>query len=317
MSNNDTPNLRFRVIEMTPELAKKYLAKNTSNRNVRPKKVDEYVTMMRKGYWHLTSEGISLDPDGNLLDGQHRLLAVIEYGKPVQMTVCTGLPPGTQQYMDSGIPRRVADNLKMFDGEKSASQLVAMSRAITLFENGQWEPVLLDDARKMLRRYRQQIEWMQGLPSKQLPRTAYFFAPLAWIHKHGWHTEAELFADELATLEGLTRGSPVIALYKALDRVKTVGGGARRSIATSMLTFAALRAYMEEEQVTARNIHANTVGFDYFNVLVKDIDTKKRRRGDTCRWRHGCNFKSVNGTGRDGRCWIHQHFTLKRSSGND
>jgi hypothetical protein len=307
---------------MTPEMARKYLAKNESNRNLRPKKVAEYRMQMEKGYWHLTPQGISISTEGRLLNGQHRLQAVVEYGKPVPMVITTGVEPGTQQYMDSGAPRRIADNLKMFDDEKNTTQLVALCRGLNLFDTGILEPIVLDDARKILKSYRTSVDWAQSLPQRPLPRTAYFFAPMVWIHKFGWADEVAAFADEMATLAGLERGSPVIALFKAIERrSKMAGGGAFRSIGLALMTFNALRAYMEDEELTSRSLHATPGGFDYFNILVKDIDTKKARRGETCRWGGGCDFKmstapgkpSPNGVpNKNRRCWLHTNFSQKR-----
>ena len=313
MNESKKHGLRFRVVEMTPKLAQKYLSQNQSNRNLRRRKVAEYKRQMEKGYWHLTPQGIALSADGKLLNGQHRLQAVVEYGKPVQMVVTTGVTHGAQQYMDSAIPRRVADNLKMFDGEVSATRLVAAAKALQLFDTGLWEPVILDDARKMIKKYRDSVDWMNTQPSNQLPRSAYFFAPLIWLHHHGWGDEIELFADEMATMEGLTKGSPVIALHKALARLQK-GGGWKRSIHISMMTFNALRFYMEEEPVESRQISMTSSGFDYFNTQIKTIP--KRRSKGTCMWHKGCSFKVVPASGSQPAtdlCWLHYNIKQKRN----
>ena len=299
--------LRFRVVEMTPKLAQKYLEKNESNRNLRPKKVAEYRRQMEKGYWHLTPQGISISPEGKLINGQHRLHAVIAFGEAVPMVVTTGVPHEAQQYMDTGVTRRIYDALKMFDNEKNAHQLTAMSRAIQLFDTGRWDTVLLDDVRATIKLYRESFDWVQELPSKQLPRSSYFLGALAWIHHHGWAAEVEMFAHEMATLEGLSKGSPVIALQRAVARLAATKVGKWRSVGMSMMTFSGLRAYVEEEAITSRHIHANTVGFDYFNTIIKTVP--KRRSSGTCKWKAGCVFPLLT----ERECWLHSNFKTKRN----
>jgi hypothetical protein len=313
--------LRFQVVEMTPQKAAKYLAKNASNRNMRLRKVAEYKRQMDKGYWRLTSEGISVGSDGTLLDGQHRLQAVIEHGKAVPMVVITGLPPGTQQYMDSGIPRRVGDNLKMFDGEKSGHWLAAVCRALVLFETGDWgSPLTLDEARAVIKKFRASVDWAQTVSSRRtsgMQTSAYFYAPLVWLHHHGWGDEIEQFAHEMETLEGLQRGSAVLALHRAFSRVsdKARSDSGNRSVAVSMKTFAALRAYMENEELSSRAVRANPAGFDYFSAQVHTLP--KRRFGAACRWAKGCSFKAPGATEKSRSddqklCYIHKNFRSRK-----
>ncbi len=42
---------------------------------------------MREGHWDTTHQGIAIASDGTLVDGQHRLLAIVESGVTVRMNV--------------------------------------------------------------------------------------------------------------------------------------------------------------------------------------------------------------------------------------
>lgn len=76
-----------KIQEITPALAESLMKKNTSNRKLNRKTVDMYASDMRSGKWRLTHQGIAFGCDGRLIDGQHRLAAIIESGATVQMQV--------------------------------------------------------------------------------------------------------------------------------------------------------------------------------------------------------------------------------------
>lgn len=72
---------------VTVGMAKEWLATNVNNRSISQPWVSSLAAMMRHGQWQLTHEGILLGKNGMLLDGQHRLLAIIRAGIPCRMCV--------------------------------------------------------------------------------------------------------------------------------------------------------------------------------------------------------------------------------------
>jgi hypothetical protein len=66
---------------------------------------------MRNGGWTLTHQGIAFDENGELVDGQHRLNAVIEANVPVEMNVTTNVhrQPGEAFTIDMGRKRTYAN----------------------------------------------------------------------------------------------------------------------------------------------------------------------------------------------------------------
>lgn len=116
MSTNsqDTQNHQLSVIDVTPELAARWLAEaNSNNRAIRNRHVDNLASEMMAGNWRHTHEGIAFDEDGVLLDGQHRLAAVCKYGKPVRMNVWSGISRAARMVVDSGAARSVADRVTL------------------------------------------------------------------------------------------------------------------------------------------------------------------------------------------------------------
>lgn len=75
----------FTIETVTPMKAARWLKRNIANRRVSPKVVRNYAGDMSRGEWLLNGEAIKFDRDGNLLDGQHRLGAIVHNGKSVRL----------------------------------------------------------------------------------------------------------------------------------------------------------------------------------------------------------------------------------------
>jgi hypothetical protein len=94
---------------ITPTMAIKWLEGNTHNRDVSTKTVNAFARDMLLGHWVITHQGIAFSKDGTLIDGQHRLWAVVESKQSVLMNVTTGLDMATQNAIDIGRNRSVRD----------------------------------------------------------------------------------------------------------------------------------------------------------------------------------------------------------------
>jgi hypothetical protein len=84
---------------------------------------------MKGGSWRLTHQGIAFNCDGTLLDGQHRLAAIIESGIAVQMLVARGVETANQMVMDDHAKRNASDALTLVRGERVSTMDVAIIRA--------------------------------------------------------------------------------------------------------------------------------------------------------------------------------------------
>ena len=126
--------MRSRVQTVSPVKAAELLAANTSNRPLSKPTVRSFAEAMRRGDWVVTHQGIAFDVNGVLVDGQHRLAAIIEADVAVELTVFTDVDQGTFDVLDTGKRRNAADVLAI-EGEKSSTMLAAMVRTVWLFEN--------------------------------------------------------------------------------------------------------------------------------------------------------------------------------------
>lgn len=121
------PRPKSTVVMVTPEIATRWLKKNLSNRALRNSLVAKYAEDMSAGRWALTGASISFDNSDRLIDGQHRLNAVVRAGVTVAMFVVRDLDPAAQQYTDTGAKRTLSDQLGMA-GKKNAHTLASAAR---------------------------------------------------------------------------------------------------------------------------------------------------------------------------------------------
>lgn len=113
------------VIFVTPDMAERWLKlNNRQNRKLNEKVIKAYARDMGSGAWLLTGEGIKFSTEGDLLDGQHRLVAIVRTGVTVPMFVMRGVAPEAQTVMDTGRKRTAADDLSIH-GERFSSTLAA------------------------------------------------------------------------------------------------------------------------------------------------------------------------------------------------
>ena len=76
---------KFELI--TPDIAADILKRNTSNRKISARYVKKYAEEMTSGNWQKNYEPIVISKTGRLLNGQHRLLAILESGQSVEIYV--------------------------------------------------------------------------------------------------------------------------------------------------------------------------------------------------------------------------------------
>jgi len=111
-TTNASPDIKapYNVtMEVTPEQAAKWLEENTKNRPLCHAHVQRLAEDMRARRWQLTHQGIAFDSNGLLLDGQHRLWAIVEAGVPITFQVFFNEPPDSRLVIDAGKRRSNLD----------------------------------------------------------------------------------------------------------------------------------------------------------------------------------------------------------------
>lgn len=121
------------ILKVTPEKAHTWLQQNPVNRAVRQRAVNTFAGAISRGEWSVNGESIKFDRDGNLLDGQHRLLAIVEAGRAVELNVVQGLDPQAQDTIDTGARRTPANALQLH-GFSDANNTAAIATFIFRYD---------------------------------------------------------------------------------------------------------------------------------------------------------------------------------------
>ena len=110
VSNHEPYN---RVTEITPAIATAWLNANEGNRRLDWNYIAQLARDMKAGQFACTHQGIAFDTQGRLIDGQHRLWAILEAEVPVRMRVFYNESPDSTIHIDGNHPRRAADRMTL------------------------------------------------------------------------------------------------------------------------------------------------------------------------------------------------------------
>lgn len=215
-------------VAVTPEVAERWLDGNTSNRTVRIAAVNQYATDMVAGRWTPNNDAICFAPDGTLLNGQHRLHAVVRSGKTVTFAVMRNITREAMANMDTGRKRTAGDYLGL-EGEKSANLLASTVKLALLWTDGR----LYQDRVKQGCSTSQLSSFLDDTPGLRpavdvamryragIDLTPTVLAVAFW--KFSLTTDGVVairFFESLSTLAGLPAGSPILALDSRLKQVR-------------------------------------------------------------------------------------------------
>jgi hypothetical protein len=136
-------NITATIENVTPEHATQWLQRMVKNRNLKDSAVIMYANDMLNGKWLLSPQGIAFDEQDRLIDGQHRLRAIIRSGLTIPMLVLRGFPISqkamkTMDVLDSGATRTIGDRLRLMGTYHTNPNLTsAIARQISLTVMGQ------------------------------------------------------------------------------------------------------------------------------------------------------------------------------------
>lgn len=129
------PSLQIESIG--PPQAERYLRSNVGNRKLSKVTIRRYAADMLRGEWRMNGETIKFDDRGRLIDGQHRLLAIIESGVTVDLAVFRELGRDAFKTIDTGKVRTPADVLSSLN-HPSPNELGAAMRLLWHYLSASW-----------------------------------------------------------------------------------------------------------------------------------------------------------------------------------
>lgn len=231
---NNPTGLDISMERVTPAIAEKWLAKNTHNRDINKRVVAGLSRDMEDGNWLDNGATITFAEDGTLLDGQHRLTAVVESGVSITVIVVRGASMGSQHTMDTGAKRTLANALKL-RGEKSYTHMaaaivsnIAWDRGEKSFRPGANRKATNSEAMDYLDRnpwIRDQIVEVNRVTSRLRGVPTGVVSVLYRVFSEIDPFDADAFFDKLSCDEDHHRGEPIYAARKVLmeDAARTNG----------------------------------------------------------------------------------------------
>lgn len=132
-------DLVSRVVNVTPEQAEVWLGNNIpNNRRIKPTKLNIFSHDMVSGNWRMTGEPIQFDTRGRLIDGQHRLSAIVRTGVQIPLLCVWNVPDEAFPVINTGSARTAGDALSI-DGRVGKAQppvLASVARVHLSYEQG-------------------------------------------------------------------------------------------------------------------------------------------------------------------------------------
>lgn len=126
--------MRTEVKLITPQLAATYLEKNNNNRPLNKKTVAYYASQMERNLWKTTGQGLSFSSNGNIIDGQHRLQAIVSSKKSITMLVIFDVDSETFSVYDTG-RNRTAGDIFSIKGIPNSTATASSVQKYYLFKN--------------------------------------------------------------------------------------------------------------------------------------------------------------------------------------
>lgn len=198
-------------VEIKPATALALLERNAQNRSVSGERVQMYARDIEAGAWEVNSQGIGLGADGKLLDGQHRLWAIIKAGKAATLLVVRGLPVAARATIDRGKTRSVADLLRILDGTTGAARMISWVRTIEALHDTRTQ-FSVNTVRAKLSAYEVALDWMLSSTPKLKPYGVASILGAFVYARHAVGADVDVILERYASGVGLESGSAILAL---------------------------------------------------------------------------------------------------------
>lgn len=123
--NRESGNVK--LITITPEMAEKMLEKNIANRKVNQANVSRIAADMATGNYRINGETIKISSTGEIIDGQHGLLACVKSGMSFDTYIVYNVEREAVGTIDMGKGRSVADSLNVMGCNIKSGIIPAMN----------------------------------------------------------------------------------------------------------------------------------------------------------------------------------------------
>lgn len=237
---------------ITPQIAQIMLGDNKNNRGKRKNTIDNYVKEINMGEWTITSNAIGFDEDGILVDGQHRLQAVIDSGKSIESLVVFGLPKASIKKTDRGLSRSLVDAVNLSEGLKIKNIEVAVTRCLVKHKDS-WQRCAFNDATvvEALKKHRKSIKFVCSIArSRGLRPAPYLAACVVVLEKSKNEDACADFMGKVDTGVGIpSKNHPTSRIRNFLIDTNCPSGSTGQEVIFEKTLFA-FKAFLNNKEIT-------------------------------------------------------------------
>jgi hypothetical protein len=210
---------------VTPELAAEWLKRIKKNRKINKYRVDGLAHDMERGKFHYNGVPVCFNNKGELMDGQHRLSAIVQSGKAQMLAIERDLDGEVFDTYDIGLARNTSHYLQM-EGYRYSSNVAAAARNIYSYvAHGTFEPnnyVTHQDKMDTVRSYPDIAKYVNsyGLGKVELKLSPSVLATVHVLLKQyaGSKKAVDEFMDGVVTGESLPHGDPRLTVRNWIVR---------------------------------------------------------------------------------------------------
>ena len=245
-------SVKTKVITVTPRDAERLLKNMVNNRQPNERHITFLAQAMKRGEWDVTGQPIIISESNKLLDGQHRMRAVLASKCTVQMLAVYGIKDSFFSKMDQGRARGISDCIGSIANKHDVAAVIRLVYAEKKSDKGSkihatnYKPTN-DEALDILRSYPGIVNAASFCTKYKRARRMASPSALSYClfrMRQDNETEADLFIQRMDTGEGLSKRSPLLSLRNQLIDGKRIDGINCRWNVVSVITGMAVAWYM-------------------------------------------------------------------------
>lgn len=225
--------MQITIETITPEIAASMLATNRNNRSINIKHVRFLTAQIQSGYFMLTGDTIKISKEGFLIDGQHRLTAIVNSNIAVPCAIARNVDREAFEVIDTGKNRAASDVLAI-SGYNHGNNRAAIARNVITHRSGNDVKMAKgsasSDANRDAVSNKKILDFVENndldayidfgrianSKSRLLSLTEY--ATYCFLFSEKSPSEAVEFLTKVSSGAGLKEGDPALILRRVLER---------------------------------------------------------------------------------------------------
>jgi len=220
--------MRVELVKINKEVAERLLMNNDHNRKEKRRTITGYAAEMLKGNWkENTGELIKISKTNKLLDGQHRLKAIVKADVELNMYVAYDLEDSIFDVLDVGVKRSHSD-IFTISGVKNSSvipSIITLSNILMDGGHGFKTRFVKQTSQELLKQFNENDEYYTSVASKAVLLYSQFariigpsqIGGLIVYFNSKSSADCELFFNELCTGQNVTNNVIYLLRNKLIE----------------------------------------------------------------------------------------------------